>query len=71
MDWNNDWFSRKFGSKWEDRMYRWQEEYIQYGLSKMICKIWGHQPVPDHCGMPKHDHCMGCGIRMPGQAPRG
>lgn len=34
-------------------------------LRKLICVFLGHEPIPDHCGIPAHDLCENCGKSMP------
>lgn len=33
---------------------------------KLFCIMVGHEPIHDHCGMPKHDYCIYCHKMMPG-----
>jgi len=54
---------------WPD--WAWElSDYVVQPLIKITCKIKGHEPVQDHCGIPAHDHCLWCGKSMPGQAAR-
>jgi len=46
-------------------------KYVTDPLAKEVCKHWGHVPTRDHCGLPKHDYCLGCGTPTPGQATHG
>lgn len=39
-------------------------------IARFICKIYGHEPTQDQCGMPEHDYCTICEELTPGQAPR-
>lgn len=39
-------------------------------ICELVCSIAGHYPIMDQCGMPEHDHCLICGVPLPGQAPR-
>lgn len=32
------------------------------------CKILGHVPIADQCGIPNHDFCAYCMKSMPGKA---
>jgi hypothetical protein len=41
------------------------------GWGTVFCWLLGHNPIPDHCGNPKHDHCAWCNNRTPGQARHG
>lgn len=70
MDWNHDWLYKKLPTRVSDVIVAAQERFIEYPVAKVICKFSGHLPIVDHCGMPAHDYCMGCGERLPGQAAR-
>lgn len=35
----------------------------------LMCRLFGHDPERDHCGMPEHDCCLWCQKLMPFQAP--
>lgn len=47
-------------------------EKAHYRLERLIGKLWcpllGHVPIPDHCGMAKHDLCGWCTAATPGGA---
>lgn len=60
-----DWICDKPWSK--DWMYLEDWDWLQ----KFLCLFWGHYVIADHCGMPEHDYCRGCGQLMPGKAKRG
>jgi hypothetical protein len=52
----------------------WETESPEYAATQMfaltLCRLLGHLPVLDHCGLPEHDYCAGCGERTPGQGRR-
>lgn len=52
-------------SKAEDAFYS-----VVAAADVLACQVFGHVPVPDHCGIPEHDFCAGCQIPMPGKASR-
>lgn len=35
-----------------------------------VCKLFGHTPTVDHCGLPEHDYCSGCNKLTPHGVPR-
>lgn len=37
-------------------------------IQASICRDFGHEPTPDHCGIPDHDYCLWCLARTPGEA---
>ena len=56
--------------KWEDRLDDLYEDRIRPVIAKILCRTWGHFVEMDHCGMSKHDYCVGCGKGVPGGADR-
>lgn len=34
------------------------------------CKLLGHVPIPDQCGIPDHDFCAWCQKSMPGMGQK-
>lgn len=34
---------------------------------KLLCRLFGHLPMPDQCGNPTHDYCGWCQKSMPGR----
>ena len=32
-------------------------------LQKPICRLFGHDRIPDQCGIPSHDYCPWCSKR--------
>lgn len=34
----------------------------------LICLTYGHWPTVDQCGLPEHDYCLVCGIRISARA---
>lgn len=53
-----------------DEFWEWWDEKVERPLLALICEVDGHEPSPDQCGIPDHDHCAICMVPMPGQAPR-
>lgn len=35
---------------------------------KVLCRVLGHMPIADQCGIPAHDYCAWCNKSMPDQA---
>ena len=67
----DDWLEPKINAAWfewiinrEGKIADWLDAYI-------LARLCAHDEAErDHCGMPAHDLCRGCGKRMPGMAPR-
>lgn len=61
---------------WDDLADRhpWWPDAPEWGVLRRIfglaCRVWGHDPTIDHCGMPAHDYCQACGVLTPGAVPR-
>lgn len=36
----------------------------------LLCRLFGHKPIPDQCGRPEHDFCVWCNHALPGAALR-
>lgn len=56
--------------KWVDRLTDHELFWKVFEVvpKKILCKLFGHYPTMDHCGMPDHDYCSDCEILMPGKA---
>lgn len=76
------WLHRLYFWLW-DGMYDWLDPYdgpewpwgvletcVERPARWVLCKVYGHEPLPDQCNMPEHDHCIWCNRLMPGLAPR-
>jgi hypothetical protein len=48
----------------------WTPEWFTTTAARTCCRIWGHDPIADQCGIPAHDFCGWCQKTMPNQAPR-
>lgn len=48
----------------DSRPYEWFITAIEW----IGCKLAGHQPERDQCGIPEHDACTWCRKHMPNQA---
>lgn len=48
----------------------WHYYVVEKPMTALFCKVAGHFPTVDHCGMAAHDLCLWCGKSMPGQAER-
>jgi len=61
---------------WDDLAdkHRWWPYAPEWGVLRRVfgltCRVWGHDPIANDCGMPKHDYCQVCGNLTPGAAPR-
>lgn len=67
-------FTRHVRQKLRKKIF-WKTEdidtwWIAEAINWTACKLLGHNAVPDHCGMPKHDFCAWCMKSMPFQAKR-
>lgn len=68
-------FERWYDKKWIsmetwDKLDIFWEDKIRDPLFKLLCPVWGHAPEMDHCGLPEHDFCSGCGKATSGEADR-
>lgn len=70
----NDWIYERItkdlpDTDWRSRVWERLPESAK-GVHRLVCRVVGHSPTPDHCGMPAHDYCEWCEVRTPHQAPR-
>lgn len=56
----------------ERTRYRWEDRTaVPFAFAqRVVCRLLGHAPAADHCGIPDHDCCAFCGVSTPGQARR-
>lgn len=70
-DWVDSRWAARFSSRQIDLVTeKIQRRFIEQPALWVLCKLFGHAPIMDHCGMPKHDHCAYCWKQLPNQAPR-
>ena len=55
-----------------DRLPDWVLDSRLFDISEPVlvragCRIAGHEPTRDQCGLPEHDFCLWCDTRMPGE----
>ena len=62
------WTNRLLSTSTQDKLADLLAKYFTEPAAKLICRIWGHVPTRDHCGLPAHDYCLGCNEPTPGQA---
>lgn len=63
------WDEIAYKKHWPD--WAWCPEWgVLDQIGKVTCKVWGHDPTMDHCGMPAHDYCQVCMQRTPGAVAR-
>ena len=43
----------------------WFADHFGYQIESVLCFFYGHNPIPDQCGMPEHDLCVFCNKLMP------
>lgn len=53
-----------------DEHWDWYHDSVEKPVAALLCHVYGHEPVQDHCGKPEHDHCVWCRTLMPGDASR-
>ncbi len=47
-----------------------QEWLIEEPGKRLLCRLFGHDPIADQCGRAEHDFCVWCNASTPGMAPR-
>jgi len=52
------------GSDWHVTWHGWIEDAGKW----LLCRAFGHLPIPDQCGKPEHDYCACCLRATPRQA---
>lgn len=43
----------------------WLDQHVMDRLQKLTCRIFGHEPIPDQCNKPEHEHCAWCRRPLP------
>lgn len=56
------------GHELSDEFWDWFVDNIEQPVLELICEVDGHDPGPDQCNKPEHDHCGICMMPMPGEA---
>lgn len=55
-----EWFpNAKIGGPLE-RTVDWIQDYIANPIIRLLCKMFGHVSILDHCGRPEHAYCLYC-----------
>lgn len=39
--------------------------FVEDQVAALLCRVYGHKPERDQCGIPEHDFCFYCKKRMP------
>lgn len=68
--WEFSWLGRRLPEPTRDKISYWLDEHVVDHVARVLCRLTGHIPTVDHCGMPEHDYCEGCQKLMPGMADR-
>lgn len=62
-----NWFDLCEKRGWPDWVWDITDGPVDF-IIRIVCKIKGHEPIPDNCGIPAHDYCAWCMKSTPGQA---
>jgi len=61
-----DWLTDDGGDipKWKWDLWDSATDFVEK-LNGILCKLFGHHPTHDHCGMPEHMYCRWCRVGTP------
>lgn len=61
-------WSDRVWDRWETRIPYWALSVLDLDWARPAICLLGHDVTMDHCMIPDHDYCPGCGKRFPGMA---